>query len=192
MTPAEAQVLLGMAATYDHRRPDADAAKAWAAALDGLRFDDCRLAVIEHFAKSEGEYLMPGHVRAIVKRLRAARIAAHPPVIPPPDLTLEQEQAWRREINARIGDGEQIDPDYAYAGQLQKRDLRELTARPDNAAPMRNLRAEYANRPRTQTQPAKDDDERQKRRDQARAELDAMRDRVAKGQRTESEEESNA
>jgi hypothetical protein len=182
VTPADAQVLLGMAATYDQRKPDADVAKGWAAALNGLRFEDCRLAIIEHFATTAGVYLMPGHIRAIVKRLRAARIAAHPPVIPPPDLTIAQERQWRLEINARIGDGEQIDPDYAYAGQLKARDLRELTARPDNAEPMRNLRAE-ADQARRKTQEARPmkDDQRKRQRAEAEAELAGLRDRLAKG-----------
>lgn len=189
MTPAEAQVLLGMAATYDQRKPDADVAKGWAAALNGLRFKDCRLAIIEHFATTAGVYLMPGHIRAIVKRLRAARIAAHPPVIPPPDLTIAQERQWRLEINARIGDGEQIDPDYAYAGQLKARDLRELAARPDNAEPMRNLREQYAQaRHETKAAKASTDPEHARRKAAAQAELDAVRDRLAQAQHTETEE----
>jgi hypothetical protein len=127
MTPAEAQVLLSMCATVDNRKPDEDAARAWAAMLDGLRFDDCRIAVVEHY-KTSTDWLMPAKVRADVKRIRAKRIAEHPPVTPPADL--EDYAAWHREIYGRIGNGERIDPDYAYAGQLVKRDVRALMSTP--------------------------------------------------------------
>jgi hypothetical protein len=175
MTPAEAAILLGGISAFDNRKPDETAAKMWAHALADLRLPDCAEAVTQHFATST-EYLMPAHIRAIVKRIRAQRITAHPTVVPPPELTVEQEREWRLEINARIGDGEQIDPDYAYAGQLKKRDLRELTARPDNAGPMRNLRGEYAEgRKRAQAPSKPTDPEHARRKAAALAELDAMR-----------------
>lgn len=83
MTPAEAQVLLSMAAAFDNRKPDADTARAWSAVLDGLRFDDCRDALIEHY-KTSTEYLMPVMIRRGVKRLRSARMDNYGP-IPAPD-----------------------------------------------------------------------------------------------------------
>lgn len=81
MTPAEAQVLLSMAAAFDNRKPDPDAAKAWAAALDGLPFEDCRAALIEHYANTT-DWIMPAHITTIVKRRRAKRISQAD--IPPP------------------------------------------------------------------------------------------------------------
>ena len=141
MTPPEAQVLLSMAAAYDNRKPDPDAAKAWAAALDGLRFEDCRLALIEHYRASD-EWLMPSMVRAAVKRIRAKRIADHPPLVPPPGLSDVAELAWLGEARRRVGDGEVIDSDAAY-GELESDlpRLRQLlssattpTTHPDRAA----------------------------------------------------------
>lgn len=131
MTPAEAQVLLSMCATVDNRKPDEDAARAWAAMLDDLRFDDCRIAVVEHY-KTSTEWLMPAKVRADVRRIRARRIAEHPEPIPPPDLSPRETAHWLADVRRRIGDGEQIDPDAAF-GELKPRhlsDLRALMPRP--------------------------------------------------------------
>lgn len=116
MTPAEAQVLLSMAAAYDNRRPDADAAKAWALALDGLPYIDCRDAIVAHYRGST-EWIMPAVVRAAVRRIRAKRIDDHPPLVPPPGLDDVQERRWLSEARRRVGDGEQIDSDAAY-GEL--------------------------------------------------------------------------
>lgn len=132
MTPAEAQVLLSMAAAYDNRKPDPDAAKAWAAALDDLRFEDCREALLAHYRDST-EWLMPAMVRRSVKRLRAARIAEHPPLTPPADLDGDERatRKWLAAATRRIGDGESLDTDAEY-GELKPRhlpDLRELTQR---------------------------------------------------------------
>ncbi len=113
MSPAEAQVLLSMAAAYDNRRPDPDAAKAWAAALDDLRFDDCRVALIQHY-RSSTEWLMPAAIRTAVRKLRAKRIDEHPPLTPPPGLDDGQERRWLLEARRRVGDGEVIDSEAAY------------------------------------------------------------------------------
>lgn len=128
MTPAEAQVLLGMASTFDNRKvdPTGDAARAWAAALDGLPFDDCRLAIIEHF-KTSTEYLMPVMIRTAVRRMRDKRIADHPPLTPPAGLGVLETNRWLREANARIGSGEVLDTDAAY-GELKPRHLPDLLA----------------------------------------------------------------
>lgn len=126
MTPAEAQVLLSMASAFDNRKPDADAAKAWAAALDDLRFEDCRVVLIDHF-KTSTEWLMPAMIRAGVKRIRSKRIEDHPPLTPPPDLDPIETAAWLKNARRRIGDGEHIDSDAAY-GELKPRDLSDLKA----------------------------------------------------------------
>lgn len=113
MTPAEAQVLLSMAAAYDNRKPDPDAAKAWAAALDDLPFDDCRHALIQHY-RSSSEWLMPAMIRTAVRRVRHKRLEDHPPLVPPPGLDDAQERRWLREARRRIADGEVINSDAAY------------------------------------------------------------------------------
>ncbi len=127
MTPAEAQILLSMCATVDNRKPDADAAKAWAAMLGDLPIEDCRLAVIEHY-RSSTDWLMPAQVRTIARRIRSKRIAEHPAVLPPADMADDpgREIEWRRELNRRIGSGETFDPNH-FRGQLKQRDMRELT-----------------------------------------------------------------
>lgn len=126
MTPAEAQVLLSMASAFDNRKPDADAAKAWAAALDDLRFEDCRVVLIDYF-KTSTDWLMPATIRAGVKRIRAKRIEEHPPLTPPPDLDPIETTAWLKAARRRIGDGETVDSDLAY-GELKSRDLSDLKA----------------------------------------------------------------
>lgn len=116
VTPAEAQVLLSMAAAFDNRKPDPDAAKAWSVALDGLRFEDCRDALVAHYRGST-EWLMPAMVRTAVRRMRAKRIEEHPPVIPPPGLSDVEERRFLAEARRRIGDGETYDSAAPY-GEL--------------------------------------------------------------------------
>ncbi|MGZ4519746.1 MAG: hypothetical protein ACXVGA_03710, partial [Mycobacteriaceae bacterium] len=67
MTPAEAQTLLGIAASFDNRKPSEEAAIAWSHALNGFRFVDCRDAIVAHYRVSS-EWLMPAKVVAEVKR----------------------------------------------------------------------------------------------------------------------------
>lgn len=126
MTPQEAGALLAVAAAFDNRKPDADAAKAWSVALEGLRFVDCRDAIIAHY-KASSEWLMPARVIAEVRRIRAKRISDHPPLTPPSDLDPVQTVAWIREARSRIGDGETIDC-ANLRGELHARHLPDLRA----------------------------------------------------------------
>jgi len=131
MTPTEAAALLAIAAAYDNRQPNPETAQAWALALDGLRFEDCRDAIVRHFQTST-DWVMPPHVIAEVKRIRSKRITDHPPLTPPPGTEAEQ-RTWLAEARRRIGDGEAIDCDAAY-GELSQRhlpELRELMPRAD-------------------------------------------------------------
>lgn len=135
MTPAEAQMLLGVAASFDNRKPSEEAATAWAVALNGYRFVDCRDAIVAHYQRTR-EWIMPFDVIAGAKKIRNARIAAHPVLTPPPDLSPVASIEWRKEAIRRIGDGEVIDCDQAY-GELKPRhlpDLRALTAAPPATA----------------------------------------------------------
>lgn len=127
MTPSEAQVLLSMAATVDNRKPDEDAAKAWAAMLDDLRFDDCRIVVIEHYKKSN-DWLMPATIRAEVKRIREKRLAETPEPTPPPELTPQQTIVWLRQTRAQIADGTYSPPALPEATDARVRDLRALAS----------------------------------------------------------------
>lgn len=145
MTPQEAAALLTIAAAYDNRKPDADAAKAWAMALDGLRFVDCRDAVVAHYRVSS-EWLMPDKVIAEVKRMRAKRISLAGDLCPPPgpegeteEALQQRERAWLTAARRRIGDGEtreQVESDYDY-GELRERylpDIRQLLPSPKETA----------------------------------------------------------
>jgi len=108
--PTEAAALLTIAAAFDNRKPDADQAKAWAMALDGLRFEDCREVIIEHYRNSR-EWLMPVEVVAGVRRMRDRRIAALSIDIPPgfdPDDTAAYARLLA-ESRRRAGDGEVVE-----------------------------------------------------------------------------------
>lgn len=107
MTPAEAAALLGIAAAFDNRKPDPDAAQAWAIALNDLRFADCRDAIVEHYRRSS-DWLMPEHVIAGVKRIRRNRVAAYGTLPAPthidPDDTAALN-AWTVRTTRDIADG---------------------------------------------------------------------------------------
>lgn len=115
MKPTEAAALLTIAAAYDNRRPDPDAAKAWAMALDGLRFEDCRQVIVEHYQRSR-DWMMPVDVIGGVKRLRAQRISEFGPMPEPPHGLGEDPAAysrWYSDTRRAIGDG-------AYDGTPQR------------------------------------------------------------------------
>jgi hypothetical protein len=133
MTPAEAATLLSVAAAYDNRKPDADAAQAWALALVGLRFLDCRDVVVAHYQKS-GDWIMPHHVISEVRRLREKRLHLAGDPTPPPNLTPLETIAWLKATRRTIADGEQVDG--TYPGELRERhlpDLRRILPSPDTA-----------------------------------------------------------
>lgn len=132
MNKQEAAALLSIAAAFDNRKPDVDAATAWSAALDGLRFEDCRDAVVAHY-RASSEWLMPQRVIAEVKRIRSKRIAEAGDLTPPPDLTPLETIAWLKSARRRIGDGETVDEIAGY-GELTPRhmpDLKRLLPAPD-------------------------------------------------------------
>lgn len=109
MTPAEAAALLTVAAAFDNRKPDADQARAWAMALDGLRFEDCRAAIVAHYQGSR-DWMMPSDVITKVKRIRNERVLAYgllpdPPAHIDPDDTAAL-QRWTRDLTRSIADGE--------------------------------------------------------------------------------------
>lgn len=130
MTPKEAAALLTIASAYDNRKPDADAAQAWALALDGLRFIDCRAVIVAHYQRS-GDWLMPHHVITEVRRLRDKRIAEAGDLTPPPDLTPVETVAWLKDAKRRIGDGETVTVDYGELKERHLPDLRRLMPAPD-------------------------------------------------------------
>lgn len=66
MTPSQAALLLGLAASYDSRTTGRADAEAWAAALDGLDYERCRKAVIRHYAENT-DRIMPAHIRRLAR-----------------------------------------------------------------------------------------------------------------------------
>jgi hypothetical protein len=128
MKPTEAAALLLIAAAYDNRKPDEDQAKAWAMALDGLRFEDCREVIVAHYQRSR-EWLMPVDVIGGVRRLREKRIADYGPPEPPANLDPDDTGAyarWLETTKRRIADGDLTAPivealtprDVASLGQI--------------------------------------------------------------------------
>lgn len=126
-------MLLGIAASFDNRKPSEEAATAWSVALDGIRFIDARDAVVAHY-RTSSEWLMPARIISEVRRIRSKRIAEAGDLTPPPDLTPVETVAWLKEARARIGDGETVDQLAAY-GELTPRhmpDLRRALPAPDD------------------------------------------------------------
>jgi hypothetical protein len=126
MTPAEASALLTVAAAFDNRKPDPDAAKAWSIALGDLPFVDCRDAIVAHYQRTT-DWLMPAHVIGAVRKVRQNRLEDAPVLTPPPGLTVAEYLTWLKGARARIAAGETIDCDAAY-GELKQRYLPELRA----------------------------------------------------------------
>lgn len=108
-----AGLVLAKASAFDQTfvKPDDSVILAWAEAIGDRSLHDCLDVVTGHY-RSETRRLMPADVLAGVRRIRDARIAAHPRVDPPPDINPDdfvRMNAWQREINRRIGDGEVIE-----------------------------------------------------------------------------------
>lgn len=120
MSPAEAAALLGVCALYDNRQADddGDTARAWALALDGLTFDDCRQAVVSHYT-TKRDWIMPSDIRDYVKAIRNERLRAAGDItdrIPVAIAEIEDENEhtqatldWLRNAKRRIADGEPVD-----------------------------------------------------------------------------------
>jgi hypothetical protein len=124
MKTTEAAALLTICAAYDNRKPDADQAKAWAMALDGLRFEDCREAIVQHYRASR-EWIMPADVVSAVKKTRTSRLEDVAPS-PPPGLDPDDTGAyahWLAVVRQAIADGREVPAeDYAatrHVGELR-------------------------------------------------------------------------
>lgn len=138
MNTQEAAALLSIAAAFDNRKPDPDAAKAWAVVLDGLRFEDCRDAIVAHY-KASSEWLMPQAVIAGVKRIRAKRISEaviEPPRDVDPDDTLAYRRALRDATRA-AADGNPIEAPQVVAVPMPRelaRGMSDFGRLPDDVA----------------------------------------------------------
>src|SRR5690349_10856427 len=105
MNTQEAAALLAIAAAFDNRKPDPDAAKAWSVALDGFRFEDCRDVIVAHY-RATTEWLMPHHVIAGVRKIRDTRLRQAGDLTPPPGLDPIETVAWLAEAERRVADGD--------------------------------------------------------------------------------------
>ncbi len=132
MTPAEAQLLLGIAASFDNRKPNEEAAVAWSHALAGIRFQDARDAIVAHY-RATNEWLMPNKVITEVKRIRAKRLAdygalAEPPAHIDPDDTAAYMR-WQADTRRRIADGDLTPAPLALEPPAVTARMRELRQR---------------------------------------------------------------
>lgn len=115
-TLADAYELLAVAQSFDRRTVGDFDAESWRRAMHGLRLDDAKAAIVEHFTTST-DWLMPAHVRAGVTRIRKDRIERRAIDWVPdadPDDPIAYQRALR-EANARAADGTE-----------QPRDLQQL------------------------------------------------------------------
>lgn len=107
MSPAEAAALLAIAAAYDNRKPDADAATAWALALEDYDFADCRTAVVQHYRESR-VWMMPVDVIEGVRKIRSQRLDRFGAIrLPPEELRddLNAQHEWMNRVRAGVLDG---------------------------------------------------------------------------------------
>lgn len=121
MKPTEAAALLTIAAAFDNRKPDADAAKAWALALADYRFEDAREAVVAHYREGT-DWIMPSHVVTRVKRIRAKRLAEYGEPDVPSGLEEAEYRAYLRDARRAIADGD-LTRESTPAVELPKRNV---------------------------------------------------------------------
>lgn len=132
MTPQDAMRLLAVAASFDNRKPDKDAAVAWSVALGDLPWVDCRDAILEHYSQTS-EWLMPAHVKAIVGRLRTKRLADAGDLLPPDFSHIGDEaeeeyatRAWLKAARKAVADGADPSSLPGRRGELKPRDMPKL------------------------------------------------------------------
>lgn len=106
--------LLAVVQVGDNRRVDELTVQEWHHAVGDLGIDDAVAAVREH-RRTSSEYLGAHHVRAGVKRLRAARLDHA--ALPEPPVAVADSPAryleWLRDTRRAIADGRPPTPDQA-------------------------------------------------------------------------------
>lgn len=126
MNEAQAAMLLGVCSTFDNRKADEAAAKAWSVALRDVRFEDARDAVVAHYQRS-ADWVMPAQVIAEVRRIRARRIDA---VTLDPPAEVASDTAgylrWLRRSRRAVADG--WEPPVEALEPAQPGRIRELVA----------------------------------------------------------------
>ncbi|MEU4558560.1 hypothetical protein AB0F72_09220 [Actinoplanes sp. NPDC023936] len=137
MDRAEVVLLLTLAGTFDYRRVgDADV-EAWHLALDDIDLDDAKAAVVRHYREST-DRMMPAHVRAGVKAIRAERRRNEPSEALA--LPSKFEQDMNRQVRMEAGAAQVRDVLAAIGAHLETQSpppvsameqLRAITAGPD-------------------------------------------------------------
>lgn len=124
MTPAEVQALFAIEAGISNRKVDesGETAKIWAHVLRDVTWADATDALAVH-VRDTGGWLEPKHILDRVRRTRAKRIADHPPLIPPPGLSVVEELAWMADARQRVGNGEVIDIDAPFGELITGTDI---------------------------------------------------------------------
>lgn len=104
MTKTETARLLAVISAFDRRTVGEAEVEAWYLVVGDLTGEDCAHAVREHYARTT-DWLMPAHVRAGVRRMRAERLDRELEPVPdadPDDVSayLTALRAGRRRIAA--------------------------------------------------------------------------------------------
>jgi hypothetical protein len=107
MTETDMKRVLARASAYDNRRPDALVVEAWLAAIGDLDPADALDAVVTHYGEST-DWIRPGHIRAIVRRVRAARLRSADLALPPADPDARDYSAQLRRLIRDIADGRTV------------------------------------------------------------------------------------
>ncbi len=100
MTPEQVIDLLSTAAAFDRRTVgDADVI-AWHSAIGELDFADAQAAVVRHYQQTR-DFVMPSDVRALVKLIRAERLAREAVPAPDPELS-DDARAYQDQLKRNI------------------------------------------------------------------------------------------
>lgn len=113
MSPGDAYRVLTLAATYDGRtlpQEDADAmAVAWAAVMQGVRFEDAQEAVVWYYAR-ETRWIKPADILRRVKAIREERAKPLAMLDRPRELAdrPQDEIAWTKFVRDALVDGAEV------------------------------------------------------------------------------------
>lgn len=111
MTPDESLRILRLAKALSPAQAiDEYTPEAWAMVLRNVRYVDAEQALIE--LGGEQEWIHVSHIRARVKRIRAARLMAFGPLPNPPEELVGDTAAytaWLVDVRTRVMDGEDVE-----------------------------------------------------------------------------------
>jgi len=97
--PSQTAKLLAKAQLVDNRTVDAMTVAAWHEIVGPLDFDDAMTALTEH-RRASTDYLMPAHIVAGVKRIRAERHSVWNRPTGRPPWSWRRPSGWRPGLHA--------------------------------------------------------------------------------------------